>query len=377
MKKIRKKVVIIQRVFTNYRKPLIELLKDILDKKNIDLVFIYGQCTKEEAKKADNADLDWGCKVKNKYLPFGFVWQPLHKELFDADLVIVEQANKLLLNYCLFILRPLFKMKIGFWGHGWCHQQKPNSFSNKFKNLLVNKVDWWFAYTSNVVKYLEQHGVNRNKITDVQNSIDTKEIKEYKKHITYSDIQNFREKHSIPQGAFIGAYCGGIYKEKQIRFLLESAKEVISSSDRFYLLVIGGGPDVDIVLDAVRESDRIIYVGPKFGKDKAIHLSASHLLLVPSAVGLVVLDSFIFGVPIITTEHNTHGPEFSYIENGKNGIVTKHEKKAYAEEIVKCISSNDRRNEIASNAIKDGEKYTIENMANNFLEGIQTAIHTK
>ena len=41
----------------------------------------------------------------------------------------------------------------------------------------------------------------------------------------------------------------------------------------------------------------------------------------PGHVGLGVLHSFSFGVPVITFELDTHAPEFYNITHGKNGIL--------------------------------------------------------
>ncbi|MFW5983172.1 MAG: glycosyltransferase, partial [bacterium] len=216
------RVVLIQRIFTHYRHNFLLSLKSILENNGVEFVFIYGQTSKSESTKRDNVEVKWGTKIRNCYLPFGFVWQPFTLKIFGADLIIVEQANKLLVNYLFLLLRPLLKFKLAFWGHGLCHQQFAQSLSNKFKLKLLKQPDWWFAYTSSVTKFLTKHGIDNEKITTVQNSIDTEEVKKYRAKITETDLTALKEKLGIEKRAPIGAFCGGMYKEKELQFLIEA-----------------------------------------------------------------------------------------------------------------------------------------------------------
>lgn len=45
-------------------------------------------------------------------------WQPVLGHVSGADLVIVEQATKLLVNYVLLAQQALGRTKFAFWGHG-------------------------------------------------------------------------------------------------------------------------------------------------------------------------------------------------------------------------------------------------------------------
>src|SRR6202000_1466341 len=81
-------------------------------------------------------------------------WQPVLRYIRGHDLVIVEAANRLLINYFLIILRPVWKFKLGFWGHGRNLQAPPDSPGNKFSAMFIKKCDWWWAYTNGVKKFL-------------------------------------------------------------------------------------------------------------------------------------------------------------------------------------------------------------------------------
>ena len=72
----------------------------------------------------------WAKYVENKIFKIGgieFYWQAAIKDAIKSDLVIVEQANKLLINYILIVLRRFTKIKFAFWGHGINLRTNPNS----------------------------------------------------------------------------------------------------------------------------------------------------------------------------------------------------------------------------------------------------------
>ena len=100
------KVIVIQRVLSHYRKPFYELLRKRLAGANVELVLIYGSPSKSEAQKKDSAEITWANHIKNRSIKIGtheLYWQPCLKHIREADLIIVEQASKLLLNYVLFV----------------------------------------------------------------------------------------------------------------------------------------------------------------------------------------------------------------------------------------------------------------------------------
>src|SRR5690242_9872256 len=102
MKKAR--VAIVYKSLPQYRRRFFELLKLKLDEIGIDLILIYGQAGKKDSTKKDTVDISWATRINNKIFYIGpqeFYWQPCLHLLKEVDLVIVEQASRLLVNYVL------------------------------------------------------------------------------------------------------------------------------------------------------------------------------------------------------------------------------------------------------------------------------------
>ena len=250
------KVTFITETLRQYRKKFHELLRQELHSAGIDYQLIYGQASSLEKAKKDEIDLSWGIKIANRYWHFGgikFCWQPCLYLLKDSDLVIVTQANKLLLNYILMLQRYSGRSKLAFWGHGKNFQvEDTGSLREKFKRLYINQVDWWFAYNDLSAEIIKNAGVSSTKITIVQNAIDTKELIEYKNKLGNYDRVNLRCELGLLDCP-IGIFCGGMYKEKRLGFLLEAAELIRNRIKNFQMVFIGEGPDSYLVKEAAHQ----------------------------------------------------------------------------------------------------------------------------
>ncbi len=319
-----KKVLILYRFLPQYRVEFYNLLKEELKKENIELTLIYGKLKDSNSKKNDEIDIPWAIYRENKIIKiykYHLLWQSCLDKVRDSDLVIAEQANSLLINYILIVLRKLLKFKFALWGHGANLQDDPNSQRNKFKYLFLAKNDHWFAYTESVKKFLLSKNVTNDNITVVNNAIDTKTLKQQYIECSNADVIDMKNEMEI-ESDNIAVYSGAIYNIKRIDFLIKAGKKVSEKIDDFHLLIIGAGPDQYLVEKASEKYPWLHYVGPKFGKDRVVYFKMASLLLLPGAVGLAILDAFVTETPMVTTDYKLHGPEIAYLENNKNGIIT-------------------------------------------------------
>lgn len=366
-------VTIVQRRLTHYRIPLFEMLRSELYKRGITLELLIGQGTFSELQKNDSGSLEWAKHVPTKYFLGGrFCWQPLYRYVKQTSLVIVTQENKLLANH-LFMLFPR-KFKLAFWGHGANLQgNNPNGFKERFKRLTVNYVDWWFAYTRKTFNVVSAAGFPADRITVLNNSVDTREYCRFKKSITPEEISELRQSLGFRDGP-VGVYIGSLYSDKRLDFLYDSVLVIRKKIPNFNLLVIGDGPERSKVEAWTSSNTWVKWVGARFDREKILYISMAELILSPGAVGLGMLDSFICGVPLLTTNCMNHGPEIAYLESGKNGLMTENTINDYTTAAVKLLQDNDALNVLRAGCAKSVQEYTLENMVFRFAEGIEHAL---
>ncbi len=374
---LKSRVVIVQKHLPQYRIPFFEALKKVLDAQGIDLLLIYGQGDTSDKSKADSAHIDWGIfkNVKTiKLLGFPVYWQNVLRHIKKNDLVIVEQANKLLLNYYLLALRSTGYIKLGFWGHGINRQVNQQSFRNKFKLLMVNQADGWFAYTDGVQQFLTEIGVPAHKVFSVDNAIDTRQLHNDLESITEKELEVLRQKLGLGSGP-VGIYIGGMYSEKRLDFLVQCCQHIQRQIPDFQMLFVGNGIDLSIVKHAEEQHAWLHYLGAATGRTKASYLKLADVMLMPGLVGLVILDCFVASVPLITTDYPYHSPEIEYLENNENGLITEDTQAAFTAAVVQLLQHQEQLEKLKKGCQQAAKRYTVENMATRFAHGITNLLN--
>jgi glycosyltransferase involved in cell wall biosynthesis len=353
------------------------LLFDALCVDGIRLTVAYSDPPEVDLQKKDNCELpaEYGLKVHGHRLwPSGLVYQPLLTCSLNFDLLIVEQANRLLLNHFLLPLSRAGLQRVAFWGQGRNYLAEQIHISEWYRRKTLNWVSWWFAYTEGSARYLETQGVPIWKITVLRNSVDTREIHDHVRSLTSQDREAVRGRLGIPVLAPVGIFCGMLDKAKGLPFLIESSKIVKGQMPEFHLILVGGGPEKDAVLGLIEGLDWVHWAGPQFGKRKSELMAISDAFLLPCKVGLAILDAFAAGLPLITTKFEFHAPEIEYLEEGVNGLITDADPRAFAEGVLSLLNQTDYLGKLRAGASASAEKYSIENFAENFRTGIRSCL---
>lgn len=377
--KRRPRVAIVYKSLPQYRRRFYELLKARLEEQGIEFVLIYGQPGHSEASKKDSIELPWAHKIKNSIFRLGsreLYWQPCTRLLKDTDLVIVEQASKLLLNYWLMLQSFFGRRKMAFWGHGRNFQDHNASRSGEWvKAWMSRRVFWWFSYNERSAKVVKELGFPAERITAVQNAIDTRQLVQAKETWSQEKLMAFKRSLGISSD-HIGLYTGGMYPEKRLPFLLEACERIRKAVPDFHMIFIGAGVEDGRIKEAACRHGWIHYVGPKFEEEKVPYFMISKLFLMPGLVGLAVLDTFALGVPLVTTNVPYHSPEIEYLRDQENGVMLEdpEDVEGYAEKVIELLTDDQRLMTLQQGCARASLTYTIEEMAERFAQGICQAM---
>lgn len=372
---MRKTVVILQHKLLHYRVPFFEVLKEKAQNENLEIILIHGQPAKIDLCRKDTETLSWSKYVKNKYFQLGSIkllWQPFPLKFKDVDLLVIMQENKIISNYLLIAAFRLLKKRIAYWGHGKNFQsQNPTGLFERFKKILVCSVHWWFTYTRTSVDVIRNAGFDPNRITCLNNSIDTNKFRDEMESITGEEIHQVKKSLSIPEDAFVGLFCSSLYPEKKIDFLLKSCEQVKKRIDTFCMIVIGDGPLSPLVREFSDKNSWFHYAGAQKGRHKALFFKIADIVLNPGLLGLHILDAFCAGLPIISLNTSLHSPEISYLKNSENGFLVDEDEAQYASKVSELFNDKKWLERISKNAYDSSFKYSVETMADNFLDGIK------
>lgn len=377
-----RRVVIIQKTIPQYRRSFFELLRGYLADQNIELILVYGQPEPAEASKHDVVHIDWAVERRTLLVPVGrrrLYWQACLSLVPGADLVIVEQASKLLVNYVLLACEMAGMTRLAFWGHGRTPKATPPSrIGEAAKAFISRRVHWWFAYNDLSAFYVRDFGFPADRITAVQNAIDTRALAAAGSAVTESELSSLRVTLGLT-GANVCVFVGAMYREKRLPFLIAACELIKQEVPDFEMLFIGSGPDRDVVRGAVARNAWMRDIGPLFNDDKVSYFRLAKLALMPGGVGLGVLDSFALEVPLVTTTVSYQGPEVEYLDDGVNGVMVREADSpaAYAARVAALITDQGALEQLRAGCRESAACYSVEVMAMRFACGVTAAMEAE
>lgn len=375
----RDRVLMVNAQMDRYRIPFYDLLRADLESRGIELQVVYGVTAKQGAERADPVELDWGHRVDSRLFHIGgrtLSWQPCVDLARDADLIIVEQASKRLLNYLLLARQLAGRGRVALWGHGRNFQRTTMSPTGEAIKQRVSRLPhWWFAYNDLSAGVVQELGFPRDRITPVQNAIDSRWLVAANRNLDPERVTRFRHELSL-RGRHVAIYCGGIYPEKRPHFAVEAALAIRDMVWDFELIIVGDGVDADVFREAARENPWIHFLGPRFDDDKVLCFALAQVFFLPGLVGLAILDSFALETPMVASCSAEHSPEIDYLENEVNGLLVDDQGSVdvYAKAVAGLLTDEDQRARLINGCRESQERYTIEEMASRFSEGIAAAL---
>lgn len=374
----RPRVLIVWRSLLHYRVPFFNQLRQQLGARGIELEVAHGQPTTAEALRRDGGDLPWGTLLSNRIVPLRnkeVIWQPCIRRAAHADLVVVEQAARLLANYPLLAMQSLGIARIAFWGHGGnLNSSTLDARADWLSRRVSRYPHWWFAYTEGAKDRVAALGYPRERVTVVQNAVDTRALQTALAAIRDEDVAAFRYRHGLGDGP-VGVYVGSLYRGKRLAFLLQAAELIAKEIPGFRLVIIGDGPDQSSIRQATLRSPWLRYLGADFDTTRLLALATAHVALLPGLVGLAILDAFAAGLPVVVASGD-HGPEIEYLQQGVNGkmVEDSEDPVAYASAVLQLLKDTDQCQAMTRAARAVAGTHTIEAMVERFSAGVETAL---
>ncbi|WP_246204434.1 glycosyltransferase [Streptomyces tailanensis] len=299
----------------------------------------------------------------------------------SADIVVLEQALRNVDTYLLLLRQQLARMagagpRVAFWGHGRTYTKPVNRLESAAKDAITRRAAWFFAYTEGGAAYLASRGYPSHQITVVRNCVDTATLADVRERAGTPGTQEFaeaaalREHHRLLPGR-TALFVGGLDTPKRIPFLLESVRRIADALPGFRLLVAGDGSDWPLVNAAAsRANSPVVALGHTTGQDVALLGAVSDIMLMPGRVGLCAVDSLALRTPIVTTDWPWHAPEFEYLENGRNAVITPDDPAAYATAARALLTDPPRLRSLHASCRQDAGNYTTDAMAERFCDGL-------
>lgn len=371
------RLLIVQPYVPGYRVPLFSEMKQSLAARGIELAIAAAEPEDIQRQRGDDrTTLSADYRIRSRQLSMGqktLSWRDLSPALqaYDPDLLIVEQAIKNLEAW-----RPLIWQHLGghtrvaMWGQGRSYSTKQSRAEAGVKQWLTRRASWFFAYTPAGAEYVVDRGFPSDRVTVLWNSSDTETLRRDLASLTRGDVDRFRRDWNLKPGK-TGLFLGGVDQRKGIPFLLESARLVAKCVPGFTLLIAGAGDMSDVVKREAAAGSPVQPLGRIEGREKALALAASDVLMIPEWVGLVAVDALTANKPVVTTDHPSHSPEIDYLTIGVNAEMTPHDSHAYSQAVIESLNRQNSVRQEVMTADASLPGLSIASMAANFVDGIE------
>lgn len=360
----------------HYRIEFFNRLHTRLHQAGIEMRVLYGCDCKRTAGHGGSIQTSWAEVVPTwagRVAGVDLVWQSCGNKLAGSDLIVVEQSNRLLINYWLQLRRYWSDVRVAFWGHGRNIQsQNSDGLRERWKRWWLRRIDWWFAYTELTRDYLLRQGIDAERLTVVNNSVDERQLLSgLERHQRLSTTQR---QLGCADSAKVALYCGQLHQHKRLGFLLRAAMRVRELVPEFELLIVGDGPGRGLVEAQARKHHWIHYAGSVLGAERAKYWHSARVAMMPGLVGLVIVDSFITACPLVTTEQIVHSPEIAYLHSGGNGLMTSNDLESYAQAVATLLQDDRWLEQLRRGCRQSAQHYSLDNMVEHFASGVEQCL---
>jgi glycosyltransferase involved in cell wall biosynthesis len=200
---------------------------------------------------------------------------------------------------------------------------------------------------------------------------------EYEPGRQVRDADRLFRQYRLPRDKKRLVFVGRFAKEKNIDLLLEILKELNTPSSRYYLLLIGDGPDrkhIENRITALGIGDSVTITGYIPRNMVFDLLQLSDLLVFPSETetqGLVLLEAMAVGTPVVASDAMGAG---DVLRDGRGGIPVRAGKTAFITAIESMMNDKDLYEEKRRGGFEKAEEWSSAVMTRRLLDFYKKAI---
>lgn len=244
--------------------------------------------------------------------------------------------------------------KIILWGHGF----GKNGVVNRMRTLLVNKADALLTYYNDAKKDFLLKGISEEKIFVANNT---------------TFVENHMDTSHLSEKTFL--YVGRLQRRKKLDVFFEIFSNLDLKASGYSITIVGDGDsERTFLMKKAVDLGIVKYVrfikGTHDASELLSYFSSALCYISPGHVGLGIIHSFAYGVPIYTTEDAKHCPEMANFTQDVTGYMAKS-KLDLQRKISEEIKSNGFKSK-GGNAYNHYHKHcTMERMVTSFIETIE------
>jgi glycosyltransferase involved in cell wall biosynthesis len=312
-------LVIVQPYVPHYRRDFFDRLSTKLAGVGIDMTVAAPQASGRQAERGDSVRAaPWLTHMRGREwaTPFATIVRYGSLRLGRPSAIIVPAMGTCVDTHVALAKRSLprrGRLKVGVWGHVAAFVRPPSRLDAAIERVQLRASDHVFAYTESGAQKARQSGVRPDRITVVQNSIDTAAIVEGKNRLSANDVETFRRELGLHSLCRCVAYIGGLDSSKRIDTLAAILDQLWRIDPQVQCIVAGSGEDAHLLSEAVQRG-QVVRLPYANSRDKALVAKIASCILNPGRIGLIAVDALAMGIPLVTMPYAFHAPEREYLD---------------------------------------------------------------
>ena len=345
---MKKRIVVLTKSCPKYREAFFDNMKRMYADSGLT---IMGEIKNGECLTFATRDLKSYSFLKGKMEIHVLPW----RELIECDVLIVNANPRLVMYIAISLVRRLLNKEVIIWGHYKTANSK--EITRQARLLIWGIFKKFLVYTEKEVFEMRQRRLFKNKeIVSINNGLDQSSLDEYKVKYTSEQILDWQIKQNIRDKRVLLS-CSRILQKNRFDIVPEAIFRVIKYYPDILWVVIGCGKERENIEQDVSKfgiQQHVRWVGEEFDESiLALWFLSSEYMLHPAGLGLSVLHSFGYSLPIITTsDFAKQMPEAALVKNGENGVTfTSVSSESLAQGIIEALAKTRKeKNKYRENA---------------------------
>ncbi len=373
-----KKVIIIERIFSFYRKPVFDRISKRANLKLLSGKNNSGIKTLQTTYSESIPSFQYGKKDTSIFL------FPLYKIFWYRPRVVISDFAMGMLNLPIIIfICKLFGVKFAFWSHGYNRTtgfHPEESWSDKYRLFLLKMVDANIVYSQSDRNLLRQF-LKKDNIFVAQNTLDTVALGKIRADLEIEGSRAVKDRLAIKH-SFNLVFIGRLLSSKSPDLLVDIYTLLKTKYDiTVGIHFVGDGEMGPLIRKRVEDigatEDFYFHGAIHDPRDNGAILFACDLMVLPGALGLSVNHAFCFDCPVVSFKRKNgypaHGPEVEYLVDYQTGfLVSDHTPEAMAASVYEYFNDPALQDKMQKNVRHAVDQvFPLEKMVGGAMECIE------
>ncbi|MCD1296097.1 glycosyltransferase family 1 protein [Methanocella sp. CWC-04] len=244
------------------------------------------------------------------------------------------------------------------WGDYWYEYMGFAGFFGKTVEKITSLLpDRIISVSKKTASDLIASGISENKVITVPNGISYKSIK---------DISPSNDGHDV-------VFAGRLIKDKHVRDLLGACSVAKETIPDLKALIIGDGPEKDLLQDMTVEldlQDNVKFAGRLEESSLIASIKSSRVFVLPSTregFSITTLEALACGTPVITVRgKKNYATEL--IEDGVTGLIVDLDYNSICDGILQLLKDENRRKTMSEKCVVSVKDYDWDMLASKLLK---------